>query len=329
MRYAATSSSRTDGNNVHDAIILSGGGALAEVWPALGGNTVRWQVPSAAGPRDILYAPSAAELFDRPTRGGVPVLFPFPNRIRSGHFTWAGQEYRLPPNDPARKNAIHGFTPRRPWHVLDQGSGNTGAWLTTEFASIGAARERVNWPADYRLTLTIRLTGPALRYEAALENPDDRPLPFGLGYHPYFAVTSDCRVQTPARRRWVLADNLPTGDREALPPELDLREPKAIDGLNLDDVYTDFPDVVADRDGLVERGRVEYPGAGVLRVRTSPAFRELVLFTPPHRQAVCLEPYTCPTDAVNLTNRGLDVGWRVLGPGETWGGVVEYMWENE
>ena len=53
--------------------------------------------------------------------------------------------------------------------------------------------------------------------------------------------------------------------------------------------------------GLIERGQVEYPEwGGVLQVRASPAFRELVLFTPPHRRAVCLEPYTCPTDAIHL-----------------------------
>jgi aldose 1-epimerase len=330
MRFTATTATCVDGQFFHYAYMLrSARGAVAEIRAAPGCNTVAWEVPTAGRPRDILYAPAMTELFCWPTRGGIPVLFPFPNRIRGGHFSWGGQEYQLQLNDPAQQNAIHGYTPRSAWRVLDHGADDASAWLRSEFSSAGAADERVNWPACYRLTLTIRLTESALGYEAAVENPDTRPLPFGLGYHPYFVVTPDCRVQTPARRRWVLADNLPTGDREALRPELDLREPKAIDGLNLDDVYTDFPDVVADRDGLVERGRVEYPAAGVLRVRTSPAFRELVLFIPPHRQAVCLEPYTCPTDAVNLTNRGLDVGWQVLGPGETWGGVVEYMWENE
>ena len=45
---------------------------------------------------------------------------------------------------------------------------------------------------------------------------------------------------------------------------------------------------------------------------SSPVFRELVVFTPEHRQAFCLEPYTCTTDAVNLQSRGLDTGWLEL-----------------
>lgn len=48
--------------------------------------------------------------------------------------------------------------------------------------------------------------------------------------------------------------------------------------------------------------------------QAGPAFRELVVYTPPNRNAVCLEPYTCATDAVNLQPRGIDAGWRVLEP---------------
>ena len=56
---------------------------------------------------------------------------------------------------------------------------------------------------------------------------------------------------------------------------------------------------------------------------SSKAFRELVIFTPAHRQAFCIEPYTCGTDAVNLQAKGVDAGWLQLAPGGTWSGVVE------
>jgi aldose 1-epimerase len=55
---------------------------------------------------------------------------------------------------------------------------------------------------------------------------------------------------------------------------------------------------------------------------TSEEFRELVAFTPAHRQAVCLEPYTCITDAINLQQRGIPAGLLVLAPGGRWTGVV-------
>jgi len=49
------------------------------------------------------------------------------------------------------------------------------------------------------------------------------------------------------------------------------------------------------------------------------------VFTPPHRQAFCAEPYTCPTDAVNLQGRVGDVGWAELPPGGRTSLVVE-LW---
>jgi aldose 1-epimerase len=55
----------------------------------------------------------------------------------------------------------------------------------------------------------------------------------------------------------------------------------------------------------------------------SPVFRELVVFTPPHRQAFCVEPYTCTTDAINLQTRGVDAGWLTLAPGTRFEAVVE------
>ncbi|MFN8127064.1 MAG: hypothetical protein U0R64_11225 [Candidatus Nanopelagicales bacterium] len=60
-----------------------------------------------------------------------------------------------------------------------------------------------------------------------------------------------------------------------------------------------------------------------LAPRCDSAFRDMV-FTLAHRRAIAVEPYTCPTDAVHLTARGLEVGWRVLGPGEQWTGTVEF-----
>src|SRR5205809_307209 len=69
------------------------------------------------------------------------------------------------------------------------------------------------WPADYRLTLTWTLSARALTLHAAVQNPDRVPLPFGLGFHPYFRVPADgtATMQATARRRWELADSLPTG----------------------------------------------------------------------------------------------------------------------
>ena len=297
-----------------------------EVWPALGFNAYRWQV----GGQELLYRSPQIFTENRPTRSGFPILFPFPNRIRDGQFTWQGKIYSLPLNDPTKKNAIHGFVCQRPWRVVDQGTDSDSAWITGEFrGSVDAPETLPLWPADYRLRVTYRLFDRMMRVEADIDNPDTTPLPFGLGYHPYFALApfggEKAVVTLWAHRRWELAENLPTGKVLDVDEPRDLRLGRSLTALQLDDVMTDL-DLRAydehDRFGLA--GILQHPtGTRTLTLWIGADFREMVLFTPPHREAICLEPYTCTTDAINLSPRGIDAGLRVLQPGEHWRSEIE------
>jgi aldose 1-epimerase len=297
-------------------------GAAAEVAPEMGGNCYRWHLVTAGQPVELLYRDPDIFPGGRPTRSGVPVLFPFPNRIRAGRLTWAGKDYQLPLNDSTGKNAIHGFACRSSWRTTATGSDEASAWVTLEFqASVDAPASAAHWPADHCLTLTIRLLGNRLRLEAIVTNPDRVPLPFGLGYHPYFQLAGhNTEVVAPARSFWQLEDTLPTGARLPVEGDRALNHPRPAGTLSVDDVLTELPAAPVNAEGLVYRGR-----CGRVELWTSPVFRELVVFSPAHRQGFCLEPYTCTTDAVNLQQRGVDAGWLVLPPGQTWSSVVEMV----
>jgi aldose 1-epimerase len=156
-----------------------------------------------------------------------------------------------------------------------------------------------------------------LRLEAAVDNPDSVPLPFGLGYHPYFLLpaSGSVPIEAPARQSWELIETLPTGRRLPVEGRCDLRLPRASESLQLDDLLTDLP---ASAGPMRDSGAV-----GDLRLSCSPDFEHQVAFTPPHRQAICLEPYTCITDAINLEREGIDAGWRVLAAGGRWEAAVQ------
>jgi aldose 1-epimerase len=327
MPYRITWQQRDNGQGLDGrvAVLDDGQDSRLEIWPALGFNAYRWQVQGS----ELLYADPQLFANGRPTRSGIPVLFPFPNRIRGGEFTWEGQAYQLPPNDPAGKNAIHGFACRSPWRVIDEGTNADCAWLTGEFhLSRDAPAALPLWPADARLRLTYRLQPNRVRIEAAVDAFGDS-LPFGLGFHPYFATAAlggeEAVVLVPAQRFWVLEENLPTGVRRAVEGTRDLRPGRPLAGLTLDDVLTDLPAPPAKAaSGVGLLGVVRHlPSGPGLHVYGSADFREMVVFTPPHRQAVCLEPYTCTTDAIHLP----DAGWKVLPAGQGWQAVVELVWE--
>ena len=303
--------------------------SLIEVWPAHGFNCLRWQV----GGRDLLY--SAADWADNPvpTRSGVPILFPFPNRIRDGVFAHDGTTYQLAKNDPAKANAIHGFSPRNPWQVFGYGADATGAWVHGDFQlSVNAPEADRVWPGDALLSVVYRLREDRLRIDSRVRNMGERPFPFGFGLHPYFQFPGDPDISryvlhAPARSVWESVNNLPTGERQPVSDERNWNRPRTIGGTQLDTVYGDLGAIREDDGGLLLRatlGHVDRPGR--LELWTTADFREAVLFTPPHRKAVCLEPYTCVTDAVNLQARGVDAGWRELPVGGQWAGVVEIRW---
>ncbi len=299
-------------------------GARLEVWPALGFNAYRWQM----GGQELLYRDSA--FFDdaKPTRSGWPILFPFPNRIRAGRFSWEGRDYQLPTNDPSGKNAIHGFVVSRPWRVIGRGADQLQAWVTAEFEGSRHAMEVCQlWPADYALQATYRLGESHLRFEAAVTNSGPNPLPFGLGFHPYFRCAAfggdDALIAIDAGKQWQLVESLPTG---ALVPYYWAPHEKRFAELQLDDLLTDLP---LNRQDARSCGHIESEDGRRLVVEASHDFRELVVFTPPHRQAICFEPYTCITDAINLHQRGLDTGLTVLAPGETWHGWVQVSITDE
>ena len=309
--------------------------ARAEVWPAHGFNCLRWQVRGPQGLADALYASPEWEHDSVPTRSGVPVLFPFPNRIRDGRYRFGGKAYQLPLNDPTRKNAIHGWAPRHPWRVAGYGCDEESAWVHGEFRpSVDAPEVLALWPADYILSVTHRLVKGRLRIESRVQNPSDGPLPFGLGFHPYFrfplgeGTAADWWLEAPARSVWELSENLPTGTKLPVTADEDWNHPRLLGERVIDAVYTDLGGPEEAAGELVLRGQVGHrTEKGAVQVWSSRDFRELVVFTPPHRRAVCLEPYTCTTDAINLSGRGVDAGWRELPPGGEWAGAVEFRWE--
>ncbi len=314
-------------------------GCRAEVWPFLGFNCLKWQVQTGKGTTgDLLYTAPDWATNPVPTRSGHPILFPFPNRLAGGRFVFRGKAYQLPLNESSGNHAIHGFTPRAAWTVVSTIADDDQASIIGRFQLSENAPEALDyWPGDLVLTLTYTLTESALRVDAEIENPTALPVPCGLGYHPYFciptapgALADDMTLENTAATLWVANDGIPTGERIPVPHELDFRTKRAVGGIVLDRLFTDLGLEDAEAGDLTEVTRlVHNAAAGELVVSVSPSFRELLVFTPQHRKAIAIEPYTCASDATNLAAAGVDSGWAVLPPEAKWLTTVEYRWLSE
>ena len=297
----------------------------ARIAPALGFNCFEFRADVDGEIIDVIDAsPDFAAGNERPSGHGIPILFPFPSRIRSGRYEWDGRQYEIPPDVvgyDGTGNAIHGFCLDRPWRVTAVGD----HFVVGEFQlSIDAPERLPYWPADCLIEIRYEVRGPNLRADIRIANPSDKPLPWGFGTHAYFRLplgatshASRCLVEVPAAQQWELEELLPSGNRIDVSGENDLREGARFGDLHLDDVYTTL---TAGEDSLDCLIMDEEAGLQMLE-RSDPIFREIVAYTPPNRNAVCLEPYTCIPDAINLQQQGVDAGWRVLEPGgeiRTW-----------
>lgn len=297
-------------------------GATAQVLTSFGFNCFSFRAMIAGHPPlDVLDSVPGFEFgTERPSRSGIPILFPFPNRIRDGRYSWAGRDYQLPIT-AEMPHAIHGFCLDRPWRVIASGEN----FVTGQFQlSVDAPDRLAYWPADFVIEVDYELLHNRLRANFRINNPGTTDLPWGLGTHPYFKLplgpgssVADCTVEAPASHYWELEEAIPTGRILPVDEARDLTQGEYADVLKLDDVLTGVDCAGPQFDCVVMDER-----AGLQVTQTCPPiFREIVAFTPPNRSAICLEPYTCPTDAINLQARGIDVGWRTLAPGaefHTW-----------
>ena len=309
-------------------VISEPGGSTASIAAELGFNCFEFKSVSASGTVDVIDSePGFADGDKRPSANGIPLLFPFPNRIRDGRFSWDGQDYQLTAENARHDgdgNAIHGFCLDRPWRIVKQSEDS----VTGEFQlSVDAPDRKELWPADFIIQVSYTVDGPALRSTIRVTNPDSKPLPWGFGTHAYFKLPlgadSDpkhCLIQANASKQWPLTGCLPTGSPGPVAENADLRDGAYYDVLKLDDVLAGLPDSPS-----IETKVLDEAAGLQMTQRFDSNFRELVVYTPPWTKAICMEPYTCVTDAINLQSMGIDAGWRVLEPGQEFKTTIEIL----
>ena len=304
---------------ISEPIVLTdaASGATAKILSGYGFNCYSFKPTLGGEPIETLWtAPDFITGQSKPSHSGIPILFPFPGRLRGSHLNYRGQAYPLG-SDDGLGNAIHGFVLNRPWRVVE----HLAQRVTGEFqASVDEPGLLRRWPADFRLTVSYEVAGASLVCDIKVYNPSDDALPFALGTHPYFRLplgrggkAADCVVTVPADEYWELIDMLPSGRK--LPVDLgrDLRSGMPFAQTKLDDVLAGLAS-----DGGVVRATINDPHSGrILEIEFDAAFSECVVYNPPHREAICIEPYTSVPDAFDLEAQGLKTGLRQLPSGET------------
>lgn len=222
-----------------------------------------------AGERALLYCDEAT-LRDasKNVRGGIPVLFPSPGKLDNDRWQRGGRSGTL---------TQHGFARSEAWTVqeLAPTSGRVTLGLDAN------ERTLIQFPWAFHAELDFTLDHTTLRIDFRLKNRDTKPLPFALGFHPYFQVDdkAHARIDTHATRAF---DNVS-------------KTTKDFRGFDFSQKEVDLH--------LLDHGSNEsalhYADGSKLALRASHEFSSWVVWSLLERPFVCVEPWTAPGNALN------------------------------
>jgi aldose 1-epimerase len=254
------------------------------------------------------------------------VLFPTPNRVKDFTYLWQGRA--IPLIKHGKKVDIHHqLVYDEPWQYDTPVVSADSVALSTHITIDPHSPLFEGFPFPCTLTLTYTLTVSGIRVTYSVENLGESDLPFGFGLHPYFNRLSGndkTMVSIPADMVMEASeDRYPTG--KLLPvsgTSFDLRTPRALSTLTLDDVYTKLTPG--------QSAFVDYQTQGFkVFLKASEDFTHTVIYTG-DAQAVCIENQTCSTDAHNLYAAGFtqESHLLVVPPKATHQGWISYEIEQ-
>lgn len=287
----------------HEIVSIEHGPYQLELCPKGGGCMTAFRY------RDTnLLRPATEEYWQNyePRASGSFPLVPFSNRIADGRADFEGRTFQFPINMPPEPHTIHG-------------DGWTSAWdvESAEPARAVLAHEPSNGPFAYASRQIFELSDDGLKASLEITNTGGRRLPVGFGHHPYFPRTDDLTLEMPLTEVWMPNDRKLPAERVAVPEAWDFSSPKRLAPLT--DLDHDFTE------GDVEV-MLHWPDRGIrLAIDADPMFRHIVVFVPPDRDYVCVEPVSHVANAVNMmASADLETGLQVLEPDETLRGSMRF-----
>lgn len=242
-----------------------------------------------------------------PPKSAGAVLLPWPNRIAGGRYRFDGTDLQLPLSEPAKGNASHGLVRWVRWSPARQ----DGSSVTLQHDLV----PQTGYPFELHLEISYRLDAETgLWVDTEVVNTGRTAAPFGAGFHPYLDLgghdLDTAELLVPAAAVLDTDEHqIPTGSSPVAGTSFDFRTLRPIGEVRLDHGFADLTGSAAVL--RTERRTVE--------LHWDAAYRYLQVFTPPFltpgRNAVAIEPMSCPANAFNSGE-----GLTRLEPGQRWSG---------
>ncbi|MEO8156353.1 MAG: aldose 1-epimerase [Betaproteobacteria bacterium] len=288
-------------------ISISAGALHLEIAPSIGGSIARFY-SKEKGPSVEWLRPASAEGLAQgnPQMMSSFPLVPFSGRVRDGRFVFGGRHISLVHNFGNSPHAIHGNAWKLPWKITAHDAAS---------ASLVLEHERGDWPFAYRAEQHFVLTPRSLEIELLISNTDAAAMPVGIGHHPYFPYTESMTLQAEVSQMWESEHDMPVRLTRNDTVESLAR------GLKMASVKLDNNFI-----GWKHAATLRWPETGRrLRMTAQTPLSYLVVFTPPSRDFLCVEPVSNTVDWLNLGDLPAEqIGGAILSPGASISGRVRF-----
>ena len=287
------------GHGDHDVVVCEVGATLRSY------NLGPTQVIDGFGPNEWSHS------------GRGQVLAPWPNRLADGRYEFNGVQAQAALDEPELRNAIHGLVRWLPWTLQTRHQNQLSLRLQLHPSP--------GYPFSLLLEMAYHVGREGLSVTTTAHSTDGGPIPFGLGFHPYLRAGLEeidgAILQLPAHHTVDLdGRGVPTGGLTAVEgTEHDFTTPRAVGATVLDTAFTTLD---RDTDGRAWASLDDPAGTAGVALWADPGFGYFMVYTGDtlgelsrRRQAVAIEPMTCPPNALRT---GKDL--LVLQPGHEWSG---------
>jgi galactose mutarotase-like enzyme len=229
---------------------------------------------------------------------GVPILAPWANRL--GRMAYAvvhegGGIRRIDvhPNTPhlrfdAYGHPIHGLLRgSRDWEVLEVSATPDHALIRAVLHFVPTRIDFSAFPFEHDIEMTATLRSTSLTFSTVITATGADEVPIAFGWHPYLSIPgakrADLDVYLPFTQRCPLDSTLlPTGLRETVEPIVG-----KLGDRHLDDLYA----------GVANGTTAYIQGNGRrMSIRFDVGYDWAILYGPPNRDHICVEPMTAASD---------------------------------
>lgn len=281
------------------------------VIPQLGGIVRQLSLRKGLTLFSVLKTPPTPHALIDDSRSASELLFPFASRIPEGKYTFFGKDYQLDLNEPGTTNAIHGLVHKQNFNLEEQTVNADNASIKLSFS----LKDLAGYPfqVDFSVLYTLHEDGRfALKYEAT--NNGSEPCPVMFGWHPYFVLGHEnadaWKINIPSDHIVDFDDDMiPIGTKPFTNELPMLLYKKSLDNCFIvKDINLAVTELISPNQHVTLRLEQE-AGDG--------KFNYLVIYTPPAKDCVAIEPLT---GNVNAFNNG--EGLNALAPGNSISGTI-------